>query len=170
LGVKIKGGIELDLKAYRGTLDHPSVPGGGRGRLERWEKWRFPLDAVSLPSTDDGESWTAVRKIRRRRSFRLVDGRVIERPVSEAQLPGCSVELTEIFFGTERWWTLCFEAGGEARNLERELRATADLLLRGPRPAGVRLDLESSRSYPAWLNARVHPRIDPAERFAASLG
>jgi hypothetical protein len=122
-----------------------------------------------LPSTDHGESWTAIRKIRRRRSFRLVDGRVIERPVSEAHLPGCSVELTEFFFGTEGWWTLCFEAAGDASNLERELRATADLLLRPPRPPGLRLDLESSRSYPARLNARVRSGIDPAERFAASL-
>ena len=82
-----------------------AVPGGGRGRLELWEKWRFPLDAVALPSVD-GSGWLAIRKVRRRRSFRLSEGRVVERPVSEAELPGCSVELTEFAVGGETWWTL----------------------------------------------------------------
>jgi hypothetical protein len=46
LGVKIKGGIELDLKAPRGTLGHLSVPGGGRGRLSGGRSGASP----SMPS------------------------------------------------------------------------------------------------------------------------
>jgi hypothetical protein len=150
LGVKIKGGIELDLKAFRGSRGELVIPGGGRGLLEVWEKWRFPLDAVSLPSVD-GSGWLAIRKVRRRRSFRLSEDRVVERPVSEADLPGCSVELTEFDVGGEPWWTLGLEANGDPDALERSLRATAESLFRDPLPDGLRLDLGDSMSYARWL-------------------
>jgi hypothetical protein len=153
LGVKIKGGIELDLKAFRGSPGELAVPGGGRGLLEVWEKWRFPLDAISLPSVD-GSGWFAIRKVRRRRSFHLAEGRLVERPVSEAELPGCSVELTEFDVGGEMWWTLALEAGGDPDALERSLRATAESLFRDPLPDGLRLDLRDSMSYARWLGTR----------------
>lgn len=153
LGVKIKGGIELDLKAFRGSPGELAVPGGGRGLVEVWQKWRFPLDAVSLPSID-GSGWLAIRKVRRRRSFHLAEGRVVERPVSEAELPGCSVELTEFDVGGEVWWTLGLEANGDPDALERSLRATAESLFRDPLPEGLRLDLGDSMSYARWLGTR----------------
>jgi hypothetical protein len=153
LGVKIKGGIELDLKAFRGSPGELVVPGGGRGLLEVWQKWRFPLDAISLPSVD-ASGWLAIRKVRRRRSFRLAEGRVVERPVSEAELPGCSVELTEFDVGGEVWWTLGLEANGDPDALERSLRATAESLFRDPLPEGLRLDLGDSMSYARWLGTR----------------
>lgn len=153
LGVKIKGGIELDLKAFRGSPGELAVPGGGRGRLELWEKWRFPLDAVALPRTD-GSGWLSIAKVRRRRSFRPSGDGVEERPVSEAELPGCSAELTEFAVGGETSWTLALEAGGDPQTLERVLRATAGSLFRGPMPDGLRLDLTASMSYARWLATR----------------
>jgi hypothetical protein len=164
LGVKIKGGIELDLKAFRGSPGELAVPGGGRGRLELWEKWRFPLEAVSLPIAD-GSGWIAIRKIRRRRSFRLAGDRVVERPVSDAELPGCAVELTEFAIGGETWWTLGFEVGGDARGLERELAATAETLFHDPLPDGLRLDVEDSMSYAGWLSARGGSLPEGAARW-----
>jgi hypothetical protein len=152
LGVKIKGGVELDLKAFRGDLGILDLPGdGGRGHLERWEKWRFPLETVTLPSAD-GSSWAALWKTRHRRSFRLEGDRVVERPVTEAELPGCSVELTEFTAGREVGWTFALEAGGEPGDLEPSLRATAAALVEGPRPPGLRFDLADSMSYPRWLS------------------
>jgi len=153
LGVKIKGGVELDLKALRGSPGELEVPGGGLGHIEIWEKWRFPLDAVSLPSAE-GSGWLAIRKVRRRRSFRLVDGRAVERPVSDAELPGCSVELTEFVVGRDAYWTLCLEAGGDPETLEDDLRSTAESLFRTPVPSGVLLGLPESMSYARWLSAR----------------
>lgn len=153
LGVKIKGGVELDLKAFRGSPGELAVAGGGRGLLEIWEKWRFPLDAVALPSID-ASGWVAIRKVRRRRSFHLSEDRVVERPVSEAELPGCSVELTEFAVGGETWWTLALEAGGDPDALERSLRATAEALFRDPLPDSLRLDLGDSMSYARWVSAR----------------
>lgn len=157
LGVKIKGGIELDLKAYRGSPGELEVPGGGRGRLELWAKWRFPLDAVSLPSVD-GSGWLAIRKVRRRRSFAVSGGRVVERPVSEAELPGCAVEVTGFTVGADAWWTLGVEAGGHLETLEPVLRATAEWLFRGPPPEGVALDPQDSMPYARWFSHPQGPR------------
>ena len=157
LGVKIKGGTELDLKAYRGGLGVLDVPGGGRGRLQRWEKWLFPLSAVALPPAD-GASWVALWKTRHRRSFRMSGEGLVERPVTEAGLPGCSVEVSGFTVGGEAWWTIALEAGGESESLEPVLRATVAVLFRGPRPAGLSFDLEDSMSYPRWLASRNSTR------------
>src|SRR4026208_1799180 len=46
LGVKIKGGVLLDLKALRGSPGTLALPHAGRGHLEVWEKWSFPVDAA----------------------------------------------------------------------------------------------------------------------------
>ncbi|MGZ8581378.1 MAG: hypothetical protein ACXWW9_08865 [Actinomycetota bacterium] len=153
LGVKVKGGTELDLKAFRGDLGVLEVPGGGRGAIERWEKWRFPLSTVALPPAD-GSSWVALWKTRHRRSFRLSGDELVERPVSEAELAGCSVELTEFTVGSDTWWTIALEAGGGSEDLEQTLRATAEAVFRGPRPSGLRFELEDSMSYPRWLASR----------------
>jgi hypothetical protein len=72
--------------------------------------------------------------------------------VTEAELPGCSVELTEFTAGREVGWTFALEAGGEPGDLEPSLRATAAALVEGPRPPGLRFDLADSMSYPRWLS------------------
>ncbi|MGZ6546368.1 MAG: hypothetical protein ACXVEI_13775 [Actinomycetota bacterium] len=158
LGVKIKGAVQLDLKAFRGSPGELVVPGGGRGRLEIWEKWTFPLDEHGHPPADSS-GWLTLQKRRRRRSFRLVDERAVERPVSEADLPGCTVELTEVAIGEETWWSLGIEAGGRSETLDAALHATAASLFQGPSPRGIRLDLRDSMSYARWLGTRSGDRF-----------
>jgi hypothetical protein len=158
LGVKIKGAMQLDLKAFRGSPGELAVPGGGRGRLEVWEKWTFPLDGHAHPPAD-ASGWLALRKLRRRRSFGLVDGRAVERPVSEAALPGCAVELTEVAVGEEMWWSLGIEAGGGSETLREALDATAASVFQGPSPDGIQLDLRDSMSYARWLGTRSGDRF-----------
>jgi hypothetical protein len=157
LGVKIKGGTELDLKAFRGDLGVLEIPGGGRGRLQRWEKWRFPLSTVALPAAD-GTSWVALWKTRHRRSFRMSGEELVERPVTEAGLPGCSAEVSGFTVGSDAWWTIALEAGGEAESLEPVLRATVAVLFRDPRPPGLSFELQDSTSYPRWLASRSRAR------------
>jgi hypothetical protein len=118
---------------------------------------------VALPAAS-GSGWLPVNKVRRRRSFQLVGDRAVERPVSEIESPGCSVELTEFEAAEERWWTLCLEARGEPEMLERELRATADALFAERRPKGVRFTRADSRSYARWLARRS------GERASGSVG
>jgi hypothetical protein len=119
-----------------------------------WEKWTFPL-AVGAPPSAHTSRWVVVRKVRRRRSFALVNGRTQERSLGDANLPGCSVELTEATIGDEAWWTLCIEATGPVEDLDRKLLATAvSLLPDDGLPAELRLDARDSMSYVRWLGAR----------------
>lgn len=154
-GVKIRGATQLDLKAFRGSPGDVGIRGGGRGRIELWEKWSFHLDArAHLPP--DASSWLAVRKVRRRRSFRLTEGGVVERAMSDVELPGCTVELTEVAVGEETCWSLGFEVHGGSELLEVALHATVKSLFPRPPPDGIRLDLRDSMSYPRWLGASRH--------------
>ena len=111
LGVKIRDSVQFDVKARRGSLGKLQRPGAVRGRVELWEKWSFPLHPGVLPPAD-AAGWVAIEKARRRRSFEVDRGEVVERPLSAAKEPGCTIELTEISMGPDLWWTLDIEAIG----------------------------------------------------------
>jgi hypothetical protein len=147
-GVKIRGGVQLDVKAYRGSQGRLRVPGGG-GALEAWEKWSLPLRAAD-PEKDAG-GWVTLDKTRRRRAFELTAHGLVERSVLDEVEPGCTFELTEFVGGGEVWWTLGLEASGAAGTLELSLRACADRLLDRPLPDRITLPLEASMSYTRWL-------------------
>ena len=150
LGVKIRDGVQLDLKAFRGSSGRLTIPGGGRGHLELWEKWSFPLHASALPPAH-AAGWLALEKTRRRRSFRVDEDEAVERPVDQAELPDCSIELTEVAIGEGLWWTLGLEANGGRETLERNLHAMVRTVFRKPSPEPKWLDLRRSMSYPRWL-------------------
>jgi hypothetical protein len=149
LSVKIRAGVRLDLKAFRGARGELEVP-GGLGRIEAWEKWTFPVSPDALDSYE-GSSWRSVAKVRRRRSFRMEDGQPVERPLEEAELEGCTIELTEFTVGGETWWTVGLEATGGQDTLERDLLATARVMFDRPLPGDAGLDRGSSMSYAQWL-------------------
>ncbi len=148
LGVKIRGAVQLDLKAYRGSPGRLSVHGGG-GPLEVWEKWTFPLGETS--PDENAEGWVTLDKTRRRRAFELTADGIRERSVLGAVEPGCTFELTEVVGEGQVWWTLGFEASGASETLELSLRACADLLLDRPLPDRVKLSSNASMSYTRWL-------------------
>jgi hypothetical protein len=151
LGVKIRAGVLLDLKAFRGSSGRLTVPGGGRGRLELWEKWSFPLHASALPPAG-AAGWLAVGKTRRRRSFGVVENEAVERRVDQAAVSGCSIELTEVAIGEGRWWTLGLEAYGGRETLERNLHAMVREVFRKPSPESKWLDPRHAMSYPRLLS------------------
>lgn len=147
-GVKIRGGIQLDVKAYRGSRGRLPVPGGA-GVLEVWEKWSLPLHATD-PERDAG-GWITLDKTRRRRAFELTADGLVERSVLDEVEAGCTFELTGFVGGGEVWWTLGLEASGAAGTLELSLQACADLLLDRPLPDRITLPLDASMSYTRWL-------------------
>ena len=148
VGMKIRGGVQLDLKVYRGSPGRLRVPGGG-GPLEVWEKWTFPLGETS--PEQDAEDWVTLDKTRRRRAFEMNAEGLTERSVLEEIEPSCTFELTEVVGGGEVWWTLGFEASGAAEALELSLRTCADLLLEHPLPDRIKLPTKASMSYARWL-------------------
>ena len=117
LGVKIKGAILLDLKVLRGSPGLLEIPQVVKAASRSGRSGRFPVDATGR-SPGNASSWLTVQKVRRRRSFRLSEGQVIERALSEAELPGCTMELTEIAIGEAAWWSLGVEVhgGSDARS------------------------------------------------------
>jgi hypothetical protein len=159
VGVKIRGGTQLDVKVFRGSPGDLAISDAIRGHLEFWERWSFPLGPSSLPS-DDASAWLTIGKRRRRRSFRVSEGSVVERPLREAELPGCALEVTEVEVDDEAWWTLGLEARGDLGPLEPVLRLTASSLLRDPIPDGLHLGIADSASYAGWLGRRG-PRRRP---------
>jgi len=153
LGLKVRDGRELDAKLFRGVAGMLQLP-NARGRLERWEKWVFPLAAPTAPS---GDGWISIRKLRRRRAFHRTSVTAVEHSFDDGDRPGCNIELTDLRVGDARWWTLALEAVGPQDRLELELRTSADRLFAEPPPETF--DLSSSRSYAAWLGSR-----DPGSR------
>ena len=151
LGVKIRGSVQLDLKAYRGSPGRLRLPGGG-GALELWEKWTFPLAATSPEAGAAG--WVVLGKSRRRRAFELTGAGLVERKVSTTFEAGCAVELTEVDSGGGVWWTLAFEATGPPEMLEPSIMACAARLLDRPLPGGTVLTSRTSMSYARWLSQR----------------
>jgi hypothetical protein len=43
LSVKVRGGVALEVKVYRGSPGILDLPGRARGRMESWQKWSFPI-------------------------------------------------------------------------------------------------------------------------------
>jgi len=153
LSVKVRGGVQLDVKAFRHSPGRLSLPGGTRGRLEVWEKWSFPL--ASAPRTlFDGASWTRVEKARRRRSFAVADDGLIERPLADAGAPGCSLELTEVTIDGAASWTLGLEAVGPLETLHRDLQLTAMTFIDDRLSARFGLHSRASMSYQERLQGR----------------
>ncbi|MGZ8614023.1 MAG: hypothetical protein ACXWX4_05000 [Actinomycetota bacterium] len=155
LGVKIRGGIQLDLKASRGSPGRLRVA-GGEGTLEVWEKWTLPLQHDAAPDPASA-GWVTLHKTRYRRTFELTAAGLVERPVLEEIESGCTVDLTEVDRSGDVWWTLAFEATGSPGSLEPCLRACAGLLLDRPLPDGIGLPLETSMSYTHWLGRSPAP-------------
>lgn len=155
LGVKLRGsGDRLEIKLREVEFGETRLAGGPPARLERWQKWSFPVGSNgALPAglgLAEG-SWLEVNKARRMITYRLTgDGAV----VWAEQWPeeGCSLELTALTAGGQQWWTVALEAFGD-RPVDA-LLATAEEFFRVPGPAEV---LAGSRScaYPAWLQAEI---------------
>jgi hypothetical protein len=156
LSIKSRGGARLDVKAFRGSPGPLRLPDGTRGRLEVWEKWSFPLAGGPHP-WGTAQAWTRVEKARRRRSFAAADGRLVERPLAQAEQPGSSFELTEIRVEGEFWWTLALEALGPREVLQQRIQATAMALINDRVSTRLGLDMPASMSYQQHLRTRRQP-------------
>jgi hypothetical protein len=66
----------------------------------------------------------------------------------------CAVELTEVRFRQQDWWSLGLEATGPAESLRHGLEATAALVFTQALPGRADLRIDESRSYADWLRTR----------------
>ena len=159
LSVKIRAGRLLEVKSNEGSLGILDTGGGARGRIELWRKWSFPFGPLG-PDDAGPPGWTVVHKRRWISQFFLAGGRLTaDIPISpelpaRAAEPACAVELTEVHWGGETWWSLGFEATGPAELLRGTLQAAAALIFAQAPPGDVELDLSHCQSYAEWLSRR----------------
>ena len=153
LSVKVRRGVALDVKVYRGSPGILDLPGRARGRMEAWQKWSFPI--APLPQ-DGGDlvGWRPVRKRRRISRFALTSGPVATQPPRRGQEPRCAAELTEVRTAGHDWWTLGFEATGPDDLLRSALQATAELVFAQAMPGRAEPSPNESSSYLEWLFQR----------------
>lgn len=151
LGVKFRQG-RIDLKQrYDGewTLSfNESVA----GMVECWRKWSFGLaeagnDVAMLQASG---AWVAVKKQRVMRDYAVKpDGTLIAMPGMITPPRGCSVELSRVDVEGDPWWSLCFEANGDADDLAEILEVAARHVFR--EEPGFQFTPTSSYGYPRWL-------------------
>jgi hypothetical protein len=151
LSVKVRGGVALEVKVYRGSPGMLDLPGRACGRMQSWQKWSFPFSSFGQ-DRGDLAGWRPVRKRRRISQFSVASG-----PVPTSGLdhePRCAVELTEVRTLGQDWWTLGFEAAGPGDRLRSALQATAALVFAQAMPGRADPGAEESRSYAEWLCQR----------------
>lgn len=150
LSVKVRAGQALELKAFHGSPGILDFRGRARGRMQYWQKWSVPFRPPSR-SGGDRDDWRRVRKRRRTSRFSVARDRISAPADDLAGPPWCAVELTEIRFHDQDWWSLGLEATGPAHLLRAGLLTAAALVFTQPLPAGVELRMEDSMSYAEWL-------------------
>ena len=158
LSVKVRASRTLDVKVFLGSPGILDLPGRARGRMQYWRKWSFPFSPLSPKNENiDPGGWRRVRKQRRVTWFSPAGEQIARAP----SIPGqagpqarCAVELTEVRFQHQDWWSLGLEATGPAESLRHGLEATAALVFAQALPGGVDLRIDDSRSYADWLRSR----------------
>jgi hypothetical protein len=159
LGVKVRGGSTLEIKALAADRDS-RFNDRATGRVEAWSKWSVDVDP-RWPETGLDANWVPVRKTRRLRRFVPASSAhdaatVAEIPPREDARSACDAELTELSAFGETSWTLGFEAFGPAEEREATVPAAVERVLPGL-PGDVVLALHRSLSYPAWIAVGGHP-------------
>jgi len=150
--VKIRGGRALEVKVYRGSPGVIDVPGRALGRMESWQKWSWPCNALGGDGGPVPAGWTLVRKRRRIGRFPLAAG---QRQGGAAPEPGVTVELTKIHRQGGTWWSLGFEATGPDDLRRRQLEATEARVFAEPSPGGLSFGPDDSCSFAEWLRRQV---------------
>jgi hypothetical protein len=153
LSVKVRGGVALDMKEYRGSQGTLDLAGRARGHLESWRKWSFPVDPIRRDGGDLAGG-IPVRKRRRISQFSPASRPVATQSPGRGQKPRCAAELTEIHALSHDWWTLGFEATGPDDLLRSALQASAELVFAQAMPARVAPGPAESSSYAEWLYQR----------------
>lgn len=150
LGVKVKNRQLLDVKVFQGCTGRLLGAGMPSGDLERWQRWSFPIESGD-PSMPRDAGWLPVDKLRRRRWFSWVDGRMIETATPDEA--DAAMELTDIEIGPRRWWTVAFESRRDDAEMPALLQRAARLVFGSatPPPEAAALFAAPTTSYPRLL-------------------
>ena len=84
-------------------------------------------------------------------SWLAMPGDWLAKPPGPDDRARCAVELTDIVMGATTSWTLGFEASGLPEERRDALEAASALVFAEPMPGEIRLRVEDSGPYAAWL-------------------
>jgi hypothetical protein len=159
LGIKLRGDDEtlIEIKQrvqdshFRRQVVH--IYPGVTGLVEQWRKWSLPLaksDWDPVPAT----AWVHVKKARLMHTFNVRGSEIV--PVEDdgrrSSVSGCALELSTIHAVGQTWWSLCFEAFGEAPRLyEILLQVSARIFTVYSDDLPISLEAQDSYGYPRWL-------------------
>lgn len=136
MGIKLRQG-RLEIKWRQAELEILSFA-KVEGKLEKWGKWlcEDPTAESFKPENVLGQkSWVSVKKVRSQRSY-----------------DGCSLELTQLNFQDNAWWTLAFETiGTDARAMDNLQNISQMVFKTYPKSISV----QNSYAYPKWLEMVV---------------
>ena len=126
------------------------------GWAELWIRWSFNIDANNPGKGDPTQppgAWVVVGKARDSRQFELVDeARLVEVPFGEDVPMGGAVEVAQVEALGQTWWSIALEVFGPMETLDRTFEIVTQHVL-ADHPPPVALGIESSLSYPEWLEA-----------------
>lgn len=140
MGVKVRGGERLEIKALSHRERDVAVSDTVVGTLEQWLKWSFALAAASRDETEIDQNpgaWIRTCKYRW-----LVD------------VEDCALELAEVDVGEERWWSLAAEAAGTGDSGRERLAAGLRWLVAAQPPPQLELTDDCSYGYAELLARR----------------
>jgi hypothetical protein len=169
LGLKVRGGKGLELKALRAAPEPfrwtPPLPEGQKGkpaevvlgRTDVWLKWDLP----EQPNEKLMAGAREVKLTKRRwlRKYSADAGTITQvHAAGKRLLPrsGCNVERTHLDANGEQFLTIGFEAFGEPERIRAILADTVVLIFSGASAELIQaFSTADSRSYPVWLAALV---------------
>jgi hypothetical protein len=152
LGVKLRQG-RLEVKWRKAEFGATSFGEFVEGKVEKWGKWLCcdsTEESFQRNQTVEKGAWVNIQKVRYSQLFQVIPG-LSPQPIAgnEEGENGCQVELTELTFGDNHWWSLAFEAFGEDSNLMDNLERTGDRIFKSYK--GPKLLVTNSYGYPRLL-------------------
>lgn len=136
-GVKARAGERLEIKTLTQRHRSVAVADAVVGTLEQWVKWSFAI-AAEMPDEaaldQHPQTWVCASKYRW-----LVD------------VEGCEIELVEVDFGDERWWSLAVEAAGTGDTGRDRLGRALRWLVAADLPPQLQLTDDCSCGYAELL-------------------
>jgi hypothetical protein len=147
-GIKLREG-RMEIKLRLSSMGTRTL-GTLCGELESWHKWGLEFAPGEFPTEQNLQlsGWLAVRKQRYLQHFSVAGAEV--REINTRPDNGCEFELTQLDINGESWWTVGFEAVGQANQLETNLAHVARTVLQR---GGFlqRFAPENSLGYARWL-------------------
>lgn len=156
LGTKLREGM-IEVKQLKGKGEMIALADGKlTGSLESWRKWSFKLaESGDYLQTVGSQDWLEIEKKRLLSRYAVENNKVIALGADEDATNGCEVELTEITFNKKIWWTICFEAFGQANMIKNNLLLVAEYIT-AKQEIDFNIDSNHSYSYAWWLQITLN--------------